>query len=76
MPGAWADGSEFQLLRTALEMAMQAGEIEEAPLDALTATLYGAARRGADFVARSSDPAATAAETRGVLAAMIAGLKT
>lgn len=75
MPGAWADGSEFLLLRTALEMAMDAGELRRAPLDAMAATLYGAARRGADYVARASDPATAAAETATVLAALLAGLR-
>lgn len=75
MPGAWTDGSEFQLLRDALRRAAEAGEIRSLPLDATTATLYGAARRAADFVARSDDPQQAATECRAALRALLDGLR-
>lgn len=75
MPGAWADGSEYLLLKDALERAMAANEIMTAPIDALASALYGAARRGADFVARSNDPGVAAAETKTVLMTLIDGLR-
>ena len=58
MPGAWTSGSEFALLQATLLEAIDAGELRPMPLDAATATLYGAARRAADFVAprRRPDP--------------------
>jgi AcrR family transcriptional regulator len=74
-PGAWTDGSEFMLLRDALQRAIDAGEVRDVPLDATTATLYGAARRAADFVARADDPQAAAADCRTVLAALLDGLR-
>jgi AcrR family transcriptional regulator len=74
-PGAWTDGSEFQLLRDALHRAIAAGEIRDVPLDAATSTLYGAARRAADFVARSADPTTAAADCRTVLVALLDGLR-
>jgi AcrR family transcriptional regulator len=74
-PGAWTDGSEFMLLRDALQRAIDAGEVRDVPLDATTATLYGAARRAADFVARADDPLAAAADCRTVLAALLDGLR-
>lgn len=76
MPGAWTDGSEFQLLRDTLRRAMDAGEIREIPLDAATSTLYGAARRAADFVARAPDPTSAAAECLAVLRALLDGLRS
>jgi len=60
MPGAWAEGSEFVLLRDALSRAVEAGELRDLPLDAAASSLYGAARRSADFVARSAEPQAAA----------------
>ena len=75
MPGAWTDGSEFVLLRDALQRAIDAGEIRPMPLDAATSTLYGAARRAADFVARSTDPDRAATDCRAVLEAVLDGLR-
>lgn len=75
MPGAWTDGSEFVLLRDRLRHAMEAGELREVPLDPATATLYGAARRAADFVARAEVPQRAAAECRTVLEALLDGLR-
>jgi AcrR family transcriptional regulator len=75
MPGAWTSGSEFELLRDALARAIDAGEIRPVPLDAATSTLYGAARRAADFVARSDDTVTSAAECSAVLRAMLDGLR-
>jgi len=75
MPGAWTAGSEFVLLRDALDRAVAAGELRPMPLDAATATIYGAARRAADFVARADDPARSATECREMLQAIIDGLR-
>lgn len=75
-PGAWTDGSEFVLLRDTLRRAIDAGEIRELPLDAATSTLYGAARRAADFVARSPDPESAAKECTVALGALLDGLRT
>jgi AcrR family transcriptional regulator len=75
MPGAWTDGSEFVLLRDALQRAIDAGEIRPMPLDAATSTLYGAARRAADFVARSTHPDRAATDCRAVLEALLDGLR-
>jgi AcrR family transcriptional regulator len=75
MPGAWTQGSEFMLLRDALARAVDAGEVRPIPLDAATSTLYGAARRAADFVARSDDPATSATECSAVLRSLLDGLR-
>ena len=75
-PGAWTDGSEFLLLQDRLRAAMEAGEIRPMPLAAATSTLYGAARRAADFVARAEDPAGAAAECREVLRTLLDGLRS
>ena len=74
MPGAWTQGSEFVLLRDALSRAVAAGEIRSMPLDATAATLYGAARRAADFVATASDPASAAVDCRAVLTTLLRSL--
>jgi AcrR family transcriptional regulator len=75
MPGAWANGSEFNLLRECLKRAVTAGELRELPLDATTVSLYGAARRSADFVAQASNPRRAARDSSKVLTAMIDGLR-
>ena len=74
-PGAWTDGSEFLLLQDTLRRATAAGEIRPMPLDAATSTLYGAARRAADFVARAPDPERAAADCGEVLRALLDGLR-
>jgi AcrR family transcriptional regulator len=74
-PGAWTDGSEFLLLQDRLKAAMDAGEVRTMPLHAATSTLYGAARRAADFVARSRKPKRAAAEGAEVLRALLDGLR-
>ena len=75
MPGAWDEGSEYQLLRDALDRAMQAGEIAELPLDATASLVFGAGRRSADFVARAKDPQTAADQSRQVFRALIDGLR-
>lgn len=75
MPGAWAEGSEYALLRANLDRAMELGEVRRMPLDATSSIIYGAARRSADFVARAADPAVAAAESRTVLRAIVDGLR-
>ena len=45
------------------------------PLDATTATLYGAARRAADFVVHVEDPASAAADCRDVLGTLLRSLR-
>lgn len=75
MPGAWVEGSEYQLLRHNLSQSMTLGEVQQLPLDATAATIYGAARRSADYVARSTDPEQSANEARTVLRAIIEGLR-
>jgi AcrR family transcriptional regulator len=75
-PDAWTDGSEFVLLRDTLGRAMEAGDVRELPLDATTATLYGAARRAADFVARSPTPKTAAKDCAKVLRSLLDGLRT
>ena len=74
-PGAWQTGSEYQLLRDALDRAVVAGELRALPLDAATSTLYGAARRAADLVARADDPQAAARECGEVLRMMLNGMR-
>jgi AcrR family transcriptional regulator len=75
MPGAWTDGSEFLLLQDTLRRAMAAGEIRPISLDAATSSLYGAARRAADFVARAADPERAAADCSDVLRTLLQGLR-
>lgn len=75
VPGAWAEGSELVALQDALRRAMAAGEIRQLPVDATAATLYGATRRAADFVARASAPAQAGAECGEVLRSLLDGLR-
>jgi AcrR family transcriptional regulator len=75
MPGAWAEGEEFALLRETFRQGIAAGELKKVPLDAVASSLYGAARRSADFVARSSNPKIAARDSAKILRAMIDGLR-
>ena len=75
MPGAWDEASEYQLLRDALDRAMQSGDIAELPLDATASLVFGAGRRLADFVARANDPQSAAEESRTVFRTLIDGLR-
>jgi AcrR family transcriptional regulator len=75
MPGAWTSGSEFRALRATLRQAMDAGEVRSMPLEATTSVLYGAARRAADFVARSEDPEQAAKDCSEALHVLLDGLR-
>ena len=74
-PGAWQSGSEYVLLRDALARAVDAGELRPLPLEAAAATIYGAARRAADLVARADDPETVARECSDVLRMMLDGMR-
>ena len=67
MPGAWTDGSEFQLLQHNLELAMINGELRTQPLAATASVLYGAARRSDDYGARADYSHQAAADANQVL---------
>ena len=54
---------------------IDAGEIRSMRLAATVATLYGAARPAADFVAPGEDPARAATDCREVLATLLRGLR-
>lgn len=75
LPGAWDQGSEYQLLRDALDRAMKAGEITELPLDATASLVFGAGRRSADFIARAANPKQAAKESRRVFTLLIDSLR-
>ncbi len=75
MPGAWEGGSEYELLRANLILAMEAGELRPAPPDALAVALFGAARKSADHVAASSTPKKAASEALAALKQLIDGLR-
>jgi hypothetical protein len=51
------------------------GELRPVPLLAVTSSLYGAARRAAEPVARADDPGPVAEECRVVLRLMLEGLR-
>lgn len=75
MPLGWSGGEQYLLMRAILEEAVTAGEIRPLPLDALAATLFGAVRRMADFVAVADDPARTAREGGEVLQVILDALR-
>jgi AcrR family transcriptional regulator len=74
-PEEWTGAAQFQLLRATLEEAIAAGQIRPVPIDAATATLFGAIRRMADYVAVADDPAQAAADGDAVLHALLDGLR-
>jgi AcrR family transcriptional regulator len=63
------------LLRTALGDAMDAGELERAPVEPLAHLLLGGLNEAGLTIARSPDPAAARAEMGAAVARLVAGLR-
>ncbi|SDP62357.1 TetR/AcrR family transcriptional regulator [Lentzea jiangxiensis] len=74
----WREAEEhfsFGLLRTAVQLLVDAGEIEEAPVEIMARLLFGALSAGASTIASSSDPKRTGREVEDAILRVLQGLR-
>ena len=74
----WREAEEqfsFGLLRTAVQLLVDAGEIEEAPVEIMARLLFGALSAGASTIASSSDPKRTGREVERAILRVVEGLR-
>lgn len=74
----WREAEEhfsFGLLRTAVQLLVDAGEIEEAPVEIMARLLFGALSAGASTIASSSDPKRTGREVERAILRVLEGLR-
>ncbi|MEU7480398.1 TetR/AcrR family transcriptional regulator [Lentzea sp. NPDC042327] len=74
----WREAEEhfsFGLLRTAVQLLVDAGEIEEAPVEIMARLLFGALSAGASTIASSSDPKRTGREVESAILRVLEGLR-
>ena len=74
----WREAEEhfsFGLLRTAVQLLVDAGEIEDAPVEIMARLLFGALSAGASTIASSSDPKRTGREVERAILRVLEGLR-
>jgi AcrR family transcriptional regulator len=74
----WREAEEhfsYGLLRTAIEMLVDAGEIADMPVEITTRLLFGALSAGASTIAGASDPKKASAEVERTIVRVIEGLR-
>ncbi|KOV80179.1 TetR family transcriptional regulator [Nocardia sp. NRRL S-836] len=74
----WREAEEhfsFGLLRTAVQLLVDAGEIEEAPVEIMARLLFGALSAAASTIASSSDPKRTGREVERAILRVLDGLR-
>ena len=74
----WREAEEqfsFGLLRTAVQLLVDAGEIEEAPVEIMARLLFGALSASASMIASSSDPKRTGREVERAILRVLEGLR-
>ncbi|WP_093600712.1 TetR/AcrR family transcriptional regulator [Lentzea waywayandensis] len=74
----WREAEEqfsFGLLRTAVQLLVDAGEIEEAPVEIMARLLFGALSACASAIASSSDPKRTGREVESAILRVLEGLR-
>jgi AcrR family transcriptional regulator len=69
------DHFSFGLVRTAIQALIDAGEIDELPVEATARLLFGALTAGATTIARSDDPKKTGAEVSTTIIRMLERLR-
>jgi len=74
----WREAEEhfsFGLLRTAVQLLVDAGEIEEAPVEIMARLLFGALSASASTIASSPDPKRTGREVERAILRIVEGLR-
>lgn len=75
----WREAEErlsFGVLRTAVRALIEAGEIEDMPLEISTRLLFGLLSAGANTIATAVDPQQTSADVARCVIRMIEGMRT
>ncbi|WP_091371818.1 TetR/AcrR family transcriptional regulator [Actinokineospora alba] len=75
----WREAEEhfsYGIVKAALESLIEAGEIEELPIEVTTRILFGALSSGATIIAGSEDPKRAAAEVGTTITRVLEGLRT
>ncbi|MDQ3405662.1 MAG: TetR/AcrR family transcriptional regulator [Actinomycetota bacterium] len=74
----WREAEEhfsYGLVRTALESLIEAGEIDELPVEVTARILFGALSTGAAIIAGSSDPKKASAEVSTTITRVLEGMR-
>ncbi|MEU0879548.1 TetR/AcrR family transcriptional regulator [Lentzea sp. NPDC005914] len=74
----WREAEEhfsFGLLRTAVQLLVDAGEIEELPVEIMARLLFGALSAGASTIASTSDPKRTGRDVERAIVRVLEGLR-
>ncbi|MGW4209607.1 TetR/AcrR family transcriptional regulator [Lentzea sp. NPDC004789] len=74
----WREAEEhfsFGLLRTAVQLLLDAGEIEDLPVEITARLLFGALSAGASTIASSSDPKRTGRDVERAILRVLEGLR-
>lgn len=74
----WREAEEhfsYGLLRTAIELLVDAGEIEDMPVETTSRLLFGALSAGASTIAAASDPKKASAEVEWTIVRVVEGLR-
>jgi AcrR family transcriptional regulator len=74
----WREAEEhfsFGLLRTAVQLLVDAGEIDDLPVEIMARLLFGALSAGASTIASSSDPKRTGREVERAILRVLEGLR-
>ncbi len=74
----WREAEEhfsYGLLRTAVELLVDSGEIEDVPVEITTRLLFGALSAGASTIASAADPKRASAEVERTIVRVLEGLR-
>jgi AcrR family transcriptional regulator len=74
----WREAEEhfsYGLLRTAIELLVDSGEIEDMPVEITTRLLFGALSAGASTIAGAEDPKRAGAEVERTIVRVVEGLR-
>ncbi|HTI26256.1 MAG TPA: TetR/AcrR family transcriptional regulator [Kutzneria sp.] len=74
----WREAEEhysFSVIRASVQALVEAGEIEEVPVEVMTRLLYGALSAGASMIAGAADPRKASEEVAWSITKVISGLR-
>jgi AcrR family transcriptional regulator len=74
----WREAEEhfsYGLLRTAIELLVDSGEIDDVPVETTARLLFGALSAGASTIAAASDPKKASAEVEWTIVRVVEGLR-
>jgi AcrR family transcriptional regulator len=74
----WREAEEhysFSVIRASVQALVEAGEIEEVPVEVMTRLLYGALSAGASMIAGAADPRKASEEVAWSITKVVSGLR-